>query len=137
MGELMSKQDRRYAEVAAQWLAVKEFECTYIRKAIRTKFQSVDFFGSDVMGINEYGHKVFIQATAGQDAAVTQRRRKLEKYPWHESDTVLVAILRKVKIGRSYHYHFRISEYDDKTWMYWSTNVEVPRHWFKKYQEQE
>ena len=129
----MSKQDRRFAEVAAQWLAVKVYGCTYIRKAIRSQFQSVDFFGSDIMGMREDGTKVFIQATAGQDSAISTRRKKLEKYTWHDTDTISLAALRKEKEGRSYRYYYKIQFYVKGVWTV-AENIEVPREWFKKYE---
>ena len=36
------------------------------------------------------GTHVYIQVTAGQDSAITVMRRKLEKVPWHETDTVIL-----------------------------------------------
>ena len=134
---LMSKQDRRWAELAAEWMVADVFNCIHTRRALKTKFAKVDFWASDVMGMNKFGEKYFIQVTAGQDSAVSQRRKKLEKYSWHELDTVMVAALRKEKVGRSYKYHFILHEYNatTKVWENNKSQITVPREWFKKYQE--
>jgi len=131
---LMSKADRRFAELAAEWMLAEYYGCVHTRRALRTKFAKVDFFASDVMGMKPDGLKYFVQATAGGDSAVSQRRKKLEKYSWDESDTVLVAVLRKEKVGRSYEYFFIIHQLlNADSWAPSVYKVFIPKEWFKMY----
>jgi len=88
MPKLNSKAKRGDCERAACHYIVHSHGCTVFRKAIRTQFQSVDFFASDVVGKKPDGSHVYVQATAGQASAVSARRKKLEKIPWHPSDTI-------------------------------------------------
>lgn len=113
--------------------------CVITRRARRTKFAAVDFFASDVMGKRADGSMVFVQATAGQDSAVTARRRKLEAIPWAPHDRVFVLQLRGSQDPanrRRLVYHFRVMEYTRKQgwirgWHTWRKAHEVQREWFK------
>lgn len=135
MSKLMSKQDRKYAELATEWMLIEVFGCKHTRRALRTKFAKVDFWASDVMGMNIQGEKFFVQATAGQDSAVSQRRTKLSKYSWHFTDRVMVAVLRKKKVGRSNEYYFILHQFDP-IGLGWENSIKqipVKREWFKAY----
>jgi hypothetical protein len=101
----MSKKDRHLAEKYAEQVAIN-LGYTITRRAIRTKFQKVDFFGCDIMAMNQKGELLFIQATVGQYSAISLRRTKLKQIPWHESHTALLLVLRKFKEGRKYKYYF-------------------------------
>ena len=143
-----AKKKRGDAERAAEWYARAIHKCVITRKAIRTQWQSVDFFASDIIGKKADGSHVYIQATAGQNSAVTARRRKLEKIPWHESDTVeLVQLIqtedpanarRKLWFFRVHYYH-KLIEPDPirRKWKTKDEAVPIPKKWFKKYKEGE
>ena len=86
----IAKSRRPQAERAAEWVAVEVFGCVATRRALRTKFAKVDFFGCDVLGLAEHGVKFWIQVTAGQMGAVQVRRKKLTQYRWGDDDYILV-----------------------------------------------
>lgn len=125
------------AERAAEWYLAKIHHCIHTVRAVRTKWQREDLFGSDVVGKNKK-HTYYVQVTAGQDSAVTARRRKLEAIPWLPSDVVELLQLRQTEDpanARRKLWFFRVHRYDFRT-SQWSTleqAVPVPRLWFKKY----
>ena len=151
-----AKSKRADAERAAVHYA-HSIGCVLTHKAVRAQWQKVDFFGSDVMGIMKNGKKVFIQATAGQYSAVSTRRRKLEKVPWHHTDKVLICqlisnkdsnsqliITKKPMDKRRTYWFFRIHEYKfqinyvsgkNRVWETKKEAVEVPKEWFKAYKK--
>lgn len=146
-----SKAKRGDGERAAEHYAVHIKSCVITRRAIRTQFQSVDFFASDVVGKMADGSHVYIQATAGQAAAVSTRRRKLEAIPWHPSDTVeLVQLVQTPDPANARRtlWFFRVHRYypvfDEKQnryalvrrWETLETAVPVPKEWFKKLKEE-
>ena len=148
MPKLIAKSKRPEAEKAAEWYAVKVENCIMIRRAIRTQWQKVDFFGSDVVGKRKDGTHVYIQVTAGQHSAVTARRRKLEKVPWHESDTVI--LLRLVETQDPFRkkrklWWFKVCMYEIRGQIlsssipvrgwHWEDDISVPSTWFKKWRE--
>jgi len=128
---------RRQAEVAAEHFAVERLKCVAIRRAVRTQWQKVDFFGADVLGKLPTGAHVYIQVTTGASGCVSERRKKLAAIPWHPSDTVLllnlVATASAAK-GRRTEYWFRVEEFDSvdgpRAWFDWPESVPVPREWF-------
>lgn len=122
----------REAEVAAEnyWLG----EGFTTRRALRTKFAKVDFFGADVLGKSGWS-TIFCQVTKGKNPG--SKRRKLEKPEgiWLETDRRLVFELRTLPnpVNRSVHdYYFRVHELlkNDK-WIIWPEPIKVPRDWFK------
>lgn len=132
---MSSKQDRSRAEIAAEHLA-RELGAVATVRAVRTKWQRVDLFGADVLGMTGKGTIIAIQATAGESAAVTARRRKLERYPWHVTSEVLIAQLRAQpdpNNRRRLQHWFRVHEYarNTGTWELWDQAIRVPREWFK------
>ncbi len=142
-----AKSKRAEAERAAVWFAVEAMGCVHPRRAVKTQYQSVDFWGCDVMGKRPDGSKVFIQVTAGQDSAVTARRRKLEQNePWHQSDTVLLLQLVQTQDpanARRTNWFFRIHAYDRLRLCYSTREgrtepkaFPVPKHWFKAWKEE-
>ena len=134
------KSKRGDAERATVWYARKILKCVYTRRAVRTQWQTVDFFGSDIVGKRSDGSHVYIQTTAGQDSAVTARRRKLEKIPWHESDTVQLVQLRQTEDpanARRKLWFFRVHIYEDGVWSTSEDAVVIPREWFKAWKEPE
>jgi len=141
MPKLNSKVKRNEAERAAQWYAHIIHRCVISRKAIRTQFQSVDFFASDIVGKKNTGEHVYIQATAGQASAVSTRRKKLEAIPWHPSDTVeLVQLVQTPDPAnaRKTLWFFRVHEYIHGSWegrQWWTRHnaVPVPAEWFKSF----
>lgn len=132
-----TKALRRQAEVAAVHFLIDQLGCVHSRRAIRTKWQKVDFFGADVVGVLETGAKIYAQVTTGAAAAVSVRRAKLAAFPWHPSETVLllnlVATASPAK-GRRTQYWFRVEELKrdlgHRKWVDWPEPVEVPREWF-------
>lgn len=133
------KSKRPEAERAAEHYCIKIAGCVLTVRAVRTKWQRQDLFASDCVGIRKDGTKVFIQATAGQDAAVTARRRKLEKIPWHPTDEVILLQLRQNQDpanGRRKLWFFRVMRYDhvfSKSWVTDENAIEVQKEWFKAY----
>ena len=138
------KSKRKDAERAAEWYVHEVLKCVESCRAVKAQWQREDLFGSDVIGIREDGTKCFVQATAGQHSAVTQRRRKLERN-WHSTDTVQVIRLISTQDpanARRKLWFFRVHEYigDDYDGpydkRYWTTQdkaIPVPRGWFKAY----
>ena len=134
-----TKALRRQAEVAAEHFAVERLKCVVIRRAVRTQWQKVDFFGADVLGKQESGDHIYIQVTTGASGCVSERRKKLVAIPWHTSDTVLllnlVATASAAK-GRRTEYWFRVEQFDSiagpRAWSDWPETIFVPRYWFKK-----
>lgn len=138
-----AKRMRRLAEVATVHYAREIHWCVEIRRAVKTQWQSVDFFGSDVVGKRIDGSHIYIQTTAGQHAAVTVRRRKLEKIPWHPTDTVeLLQLVQTIDPANArkklwffrVHYYERTSEFH-RTWQTRDGAVPVPKEWFKAWKD--
>ena len=129
---------RADAERAAEWYAHEILGCVVTRRAIRTKFHKVDFFASDVVGKMPDGSHVYIQATAGQNQAVTARRRKLEKYPWHESDSVeIVQLIQTIDPANArrklwfFRVHFLQRFNKDLKWFSKERAIPIPKEWFR------
>lgn len=136
MVKALAKGRRADAERAAEHALVHHWGCKHTRRAIKTQFQSVDFFGSDVVGKREDGSHVYCQVTAGQQAeTVRRRRRKLDYFPWHGSDTVLLLQLKERADKRPKIYYFRIHTPDLGTGWDVIGELLVPREWFKKYRD--
>lgn len=142
----LPKQKRGECERAAEHYARYNLDCILTRRPVRTKFQSVDFFGADIVGKRIDGTHVYVQATAGQSSAVTARKKKLEVVPWHESDTVqLIQLVQTPNPAnaRKTDYYFRIFVYEankeasQRTWKKEDEAVSVPREWFKAYREED
>lgn len=142
MGMKNAKSKRPEAERAAEHYALKVLKCVITRRALRTKFAKVDFFASDIVGKKDNGEHVYIQATAGQDSAVTSRRRKLEVIPWHFTDTVLLVQLIQTidpANARRKKWFFRVHVFNqsEKKWSTLDEAVEIPKDWFKAFREEE
>ena len=133
------------AERAAVHFAVHCMDCIITRRAVRAKFQSVDFFACDVVGKQKDGSHVYIQVTTGQAPAVTARKRKIEKIPWHHSDIVLILQLfwlSNPKNKRKKDWYFKVFEYSplderscQRNWDEWVGGLNVDKNWFKAYEE--
>ena len=131
-----AKSRRMDAERAAEHY-VHSLGCVCSCRAVRTKWQSQDMFASDVIGKKADGSMVFVQATAGQNSAVSARRKKLERIPWAADDTVQVAQLvqtedpansrRKLWFFRIHHYRHNIG------WITLPDAVSVKKEWFRAY----
>ena len=135
-----AKSKRSDAERASVWYAVKNHNCIITRRALRTKFQKVDFFASDVVGKKIDGSHVYIQTTAGQSQAVTARRRKLEAVPWHYTDTVELLQLDqeqnpKNKRSKNWFFIVHVFNHIDRLWENNKHRVDIPKEWFTKYKE--
>jgi hypothetical protein len=134
-----AKSKRADAERAAEWYAREILGCVITRRALRMRFQKVDFFACDVVGKRSDGTHVYIQVTAGQAQAVTARRRKLEKIPWHETDHLELLQLIQTEDpanARRKIWYFRVHYMNAA--MQWSTKeraVTVPRDWFRAYRD--
>ena len=135
---MVAKSRRPQAERAAEW-ALHDMGCLFTRRAVRTKFTAVDFFGCDLIGVRCDGTRLWVQVTAGQTPAVLARRRKLETYPWHISDQVYVWQLverQDVANPRRKDWHFRIWEYqvvgNEREWTDDIEPIHVPIHWFHR-----
>ncbi len=138
------KSKRADAEKAAVHYAYEIENCIMHHKAVRTQWQSVDFFGADVMGKRKDGSCVYLQATAGQYSAVSARRKKLEKVPWLSTDTVRVLQLINTidpANARKKLWFFRVHElcctspydgaHDPRVWEINEKAVSIPKEWFK------
>lgn len=148
-----TKTKRVDAEKACEHYARVVLGCVCTRRPVRTQFQSIDFFGADVVGKRQDGSHVYIQVTTGQASAARVRRRKLEAYPWHPSDTVYLLQLCRDDSQRPIRWFFKVHKYatslnlvgmlndePSDTWMgrKWLNSDEVydvPRIWFKAWKE--
>ena len=144
---MIAKSKRPQAERAGEWYLREVCGCVVTRRAVRAKWQKVDFYAADIIGKMADGSCVYAQVTAGQSDALRVRRRKLELIPWHESETVMVLQLtstpdpanrrRTLWFFRAHRYH----HYRDMTSGepgYWTVDDEaapVPREWFKAWKE--
>jgi len=142
----IAKTKRAEAERAAEWWLREECGCVLTRRAVKTQFNKVDFFASDVVGKREDGSHVYAQATAGQAQAVTQRRRKLEVIPWHVTDDVYLLQLRGTPNPanrRRTMWHFCVHYYghvivgEPRCWMTFETAYPVPEEWFRAWKQEE
>lgn len=138
---MVAKSKRPQAERAAEWAMRMNFDCQHTRRAVKTQWQKQDFFAADVIGLWANGEKLWVQVTAGQTAAVLTRRRKLERYPWHKSDCVVVWQLverQDVANPRRKAWMFRVWEYElqsdgSRKWTDQRAPITVPHNWFKAY----
>ena len=137
----VAKSKRPEAERASEHYLYHVCGCdpAQIRRAIRTKWQSVDFWACDVMGRTREGMCHFAQVTAGQDEAVRVRRRKLEKISWNIYDNVLLLQLVEQQDpanNRRKIFFFRVHHLDwlkpDNGWTVDDVAFPVPKEWFKK-----
>lgn len=136
-----AKSKRKDAERAAVWFAMEHLGTVIYRKAIQAQWQKVDFFGSDIVAKYKNGVTVYIQVTAGQDQAITARKRKLEAIPWHYEDKVYLLQLKQrqgVVNARRKEWFFKVWEYaigigNERTWELWPDPVSIPSKWFKSY----
>jgi len=148
MAKGIAKSRRPQAERAAEHWLREILGCVCTRRAVRTKWAAVDFFGADIVGKTETGAHCYVQVTAGKSQAVTARRRKLEAIPWHDWDTVILLQLIETKNpahGRRKQWWFRVYEYetiDDppsrplaRQWRLWESATAVPPRWFKAWKE--
>ena len=129
----------RAAEILAEnWLRDQGFQT---RRAVRVKWQKVDFFGADVMAIAPDGTKRFVQVTTSKRAEhVRQRRRRLEQFPWHSTDHVYIFQLverRSPPDRRQVDRFFRVHEYSPagRKWRVWSEVIQVPPLMTRKQKE--
>ena len=132
----MKKTDAANAERAAEHYAIQSLDCVRTLRAVRTRFARQDLFASDVLGKRADGTLVAIQVTTGKASAVSDRKRRLEAVPWHQSDIVLLLQMHKEKLnGRSIRHFFRVLEYcvgsDGRRKWFPLYEVEVPRTWFR------
>lgn len=143
-----TKTKRVDAEKACEHYARVVLGCVCTRRPVRTQFQSIDFFGADVVGKRKDGSHVYIQVTTGQANAARVRRRKLEAYPWHGSDVVYLLQLCRDDSQRPIRWFFKVHKYDlpvrqidtpvaqsERTWKNSDEEYDVPRIWFKAYKE--
>ena len=143
-----TKTKRVDAEKACEHYARVVLDCVCTRRPVRTQFQSIDFFGADVVGKRRDGSHVYIQVTTGQANAARVRRRKLEAYPWHPSDAVYLLQLCRDDSQRPIRWFFNIHRYviediasalteecPDRVWRNSDEQMDVPRIWFKAYKE--
>lgn len=132
----MSKADPKNAERAAEHFAVKVLGCVKTVRAIQTQFQRQDMFGSDVIGKNKYGTSHYVQVTSGGKSAVQQRKKKMEQYPWHNSDRVYVIQMQKSKHTNKLIYEFEVNELwpnqiSGRAWLIWPDKTLIDKSWFK------
>ena len=135
---------RREAEVASEWYGRETLGCVATRRTVKAKFNKVDFFAADMVGKRKDGSHVYIQVTAGQADKVRIRRRKLEKYPWHKTDTVqIVRLIQTIDPANARRklWFFRVHAYDlvngKRQWSTEEQAVRIPSEWFKAYKEEE
>jgi hypothetical protein len=126
----IAKSYRSAAERAAEWYAVEIENCIVTRRAIRSQWQSVDFFGSDVVGKRLDGSHVYIQVTTGQAPAVSVRKKKLTAYPWHLTDTVLMLQMVELPmVSKRKQYAFNQWRYISGSWKN-TGQMGIPKEWF-------
>ena len=138
------------AERASEWYARDVHGCVVAQRAVRTKFQKVDFFACDCVGKTSDGSHVYLQVTAGNDTQVTKRRRKIEEIPWHTSDHVLILQLAYLvdpsHKGRKLwwfieHVYSLVSfannepSGNDRKWKTRKPPFSIPKHWFSVWNE--
>ena len=135
-----AKSRRKDAEKAAVWLAYKKFGAVEHVKSIQTQWQRVDIFGADVASKDIWGKVTYIQVTAGQDSAVNQRKKKLEKHHWHSTEQVILVQLKQrqeVVNARRKEWFFKMWEYKlnngHREWFLHSEPINIPKEWFKAY----
>ena len=135
----VAKSRRSDAERAAEHYLYEVCGCDpkQMRRAVRTKFQSVDFWAADVAARTTQGFCYYAQVTAGQQKAVQQRRRKLEKISWNTFDHVLLLQLVSMPNpanARKKDFFFRIHRYNPVTgkWVVDDIAWPVPRDRFRK-----
>ena len=132
---LVAKSRRPEAERASEHALSHLYGCTHTRRALRTKFAKVDFFGCDTIGVRSNGTRVWVQVTAGQTAAVLSRRKKLDAYPWHETDEVYVWQLvdrASIEHPNRKEWYFRVwQRLGDGSWTNGSDSFRVGKAWFK------
>lgn len=140
---MSAKADRNNAERACEHYCREVLGCVVTVRAVRTQWQRQDLFAGDVIGKTAEGHLRVVQATAGKDQAVTARRRKLERIPWHPSDRVQVVQLRSwpdPANRRRLLYGFRVHEWEHQlspgAWGVQDRIQPVPREWFKSVQKE-
>jgi hypothetical protein len=136
-----AKSKRLAAERAAVHYAYDVCGCVHHAAAIRTQWQRQDIFAADVVGKRRDGSHVYLQVTAGQAAAVTARRRKLEAISWHDSDAVYLLQLVQTEdpaCGKRTLWFFRVHAYvnfghgaNERRWTTWEAACPVPAEWFK------
>lgn len=136
----------REAEVAADNLYQVMFRAK-TRRAIRTKWQKIDFFGADVIAKvpgNEQvsaGTTYYAQVTMSKDiAGISKRKRKLEQQYWSPYDRprVLRLIQKKGDNNRN-EYFFRVYAFSptQRTWHLQKEPWCIPKEMFKvKYAEE-
>lgn len=127
----------REAEVAAEnyWIG----QGCVTRRALRTKWARVDFFGADVIA-KDTDSTVWCQVTTAQRTeSVRRRRRRLEEVPWLPSDRVFLFELemRPNPVRRSrIDYFFRVHQYvyaarppgePRRQWEIWDEPIPVTR----------
>ena len=136
-----AKNKRKDAEKAVVWMAYEMFNAIEYVKSIQTKWQRVDIFSADVASKDKDGKVTYIQVTAGQDSAISVRKKKLEKIPWHYSERVLLVQLKQrqeVINARRKEWFFKVWEFmpdvgGHRNWELWTDPVNIPRKWFKSY----
>jgi len=135
-----NKDLRRQAEVAAEWYLREILHCVHVRRAVRSKWHKVDFFGADLVGKVDSGAHVYAQVTTGGSSCVSVRRKELAGFPWHESDIVLLLNLVATESpakGRRKEYWFRFEEFEltgaGRKWQDWESVVPVPPEWFHRW----
>jgi len=141
MPRKVAKSKRPEAERAGEWYLREVCGCVVTRRALRTKYAKVDFYCADIIGKHADGSCVYAQATAGGNAALRIRRRKLETVPWHESEKVMVLQLTFMPDPANMRrklWFFRVHRYDhvhDRNWRVDSVAEPVPKAWFKAWKD--
>jgi hypothetical protein len=131
---MTAKDDWAKAERAAEhWL--RALGCVATRRAVRVRFQQVDFFGCDVIGRHAEGGTLWVQVTCGDSSAVAARRRKIEAFQWSPSDGVYLLEMRSKTEGRRITYWFRVHYYERGAWHVAESMKAIPREWFKSCKE--
>jgi len=133
----VAKSKRPEAERAAEHYLFHVFGCEpdQIERAVRTQWQSVDFWGCDAMGRAKDGRCYFAQVTAGQNEAVRVRRRKLDKISWNPFETVVVLQLVEQPnpaFAQRKDFYFRVHRLIQGNWSVDTIAHPVPKEWFKK-----
>lgn len=147
MTKPIAKSKRPQAERAAEHMLRKAYGCVITRRAVRTQWARVDFWGADVVGKTATGAHVYCQATAGSYSALSARRKKLEAIPWHRSDTVLLVQLIERESPQGHgrkEWFFRMWEYallpgaiPSSAVRTWQERGPLPvrREWFRAWRE--
>jgi hypothetical protein len=124
----------KYLHNKAEIVAInflRDLGCVNTRRAIKTKFQKVDFFGADVVGKKTDGSTYYIQATTGKASALSQRRKKLRAVDWNNRERVFLLQLDVEKVKNKNKYLINVWELIGEDFYLISEDQEIDKEYLK------